>query len=868
MAAKVKHVVPGTKAASPQSRTLDKIMSVASAAKFSSKPPAEPPTKPNAKPGDPATRKANLKPTVNAVTHLVATVTTTKVRAPAAQPGLTEVERRLSDYAVRYEKKADGKAGVQKFGDFIRAGVTGYGDHQFRNIGESRQALDSLKVQVRSRKLTQAQADKASNEVLKKFSVEEVRVTKAQAENAEVGKSMHGAGRVVVVGVSAAVATVGGGGVNVVAGAAAAVAAGSVYDAITVADQGKSVIAPQLDGGTSVGGLLVQSAKGKKLSASDVARGVIGTATDAVNGAAGAHGIFTARVKQLAVQHSAAQAGRRATGFALGVAAVKAGAVNNLGQTAANAGMKTLEIASNASLTGEKKTQMASENLIRTVMQLPGQLGTGAVSNLLGPVARISNKGADAILQFALNGMTNVAQSSITNFVDGKGFKLSKADLAAALVSSSGAAIQNLTRRVPQRSASEVLAHVGTMHPYEGAALAAIPHHADGTTVVIGKWADKPLGGGSGPRVVHLDRLNSTQELWAGADALIAGSEAKPPFHVYRTFEHPLTGERMAIKTNLVAVHAIGQRDQTAMDKLTKKAGLSESIPVRPLVDESPSNLLPRSHADRGASALLRTAAWALRGAGVVPNNKLGLPSEWLSHFLAGSGTPKVMSQKQVAAMFDNLSEIDALKLNAHASKSLHAEIASQRAKGLLTGKLEINTSSTSDLIFRATEKGGWGNVLGSFHAAVSYKGSWKVGVDGNVYFKGDQRFLVQDRYNWEAKEFNGSTGTAPIPGLSSLPGVAFLLLPNRYLKAFSYGPDGALVRKSPQATESTEVKKGGATDFLMRPDARQSAEFGGRLTDGMLAQLQMVQGGAQPFWTFGLSPSKRVELSWNPADQ
>lgn len=837
MVDKLKSAAPIDRVASTQTKALNNMLAAANAPK--PKPAPKPAPKPEPKP-EPK-RKTNPKPSAVAI----AASPPSKPRAAAAQPTLAQSEQRLSHYAKQYEEKADGKAGIQKLGDFFRKGVTGYGDHQFRNIGESQKALTSLKQQVRSGKLTQAQADSASSVVLKKFSVEEARVTKAQAQNAEIGKAVHGAGRVVVVGGSAVAATVAGGGVNVVAGAAAAAAAGSVYDAVTVADQGRSVIAPQLDASNSVGGLGMRAAKGKKVNGGDVARALMGTATDGVNGAFGAQGVISSKVKQLVVQQVAAQSGRQATRMALGFASVKAGAVNTLWQTGAATGMKTLEIAGNTSLTGTQKNEMASENAVRTLAHLPGQLMMGGVSSQLGPLAQLKSKPADAVLQFALDGMTNVAQTSISNKIDGKGFKLSKADLAAAFTQSGGGAIQNIAQRIPQRTAQQVLSHVGTMHPYEGAALTEIPHHAEGTTVVVGSWP-KALDAVHGQRVVHMNQIVGTTGLWPNQGPLLVGAAAAFPLHVYRTFTHPLTGQRMAIKTNVDAVQAMGQRDQAAMDKLTQKAGLSQAIPVRPLIDETPSNLLPKTLDDRAALAMLRTAVAGVQGVGTVaPQSKLARPGEWLSHFLAGSGEPKVMSQKQVASMMEALPEGATSRLEENTSQSLRAEIATQTAKGLTQGSIEI---VTPDIVIQASGKDGWVNVVGSFHASVSCRGQWALGADGGVYYKGENRVLVQDRYNWEAPEFNGFRATSSIPGLEAVPATLKKVLPDSYLKAFAQGAEPTVTRKG--------------------PDARTSGQFGVALKDAMLAHLQMLQGGAQPFWTFGLGPVTRSEVNWKPPVQ
>lgn len=841
MVVKIKSAAPIDPFASTQTKALNNMAAAANARK----PKPDPKRKTTPEPKRSGTAKTNTNTDTKPGASAIAASRPLKPRAPATQPTLAQSEQRLSHYAKQYEQKADGKAGIQKLGDFFRKGITGYGDHQFKNIGESQKALASLKQQVRVGKLSQAQADSASRVVLKKFGAEEARVTKAQAQNAEIGKAVHGAGRVVVVSGSAAVATVAGGGVNVVAGTIAAAAAGSAYDAITVAAQGRSVIAPRLEAANSLGGVAMRAVQGKAVNRVDVTRAFTGTATDAVNGVFAGRGVITSKAAQLAAQQIAAQSGKQAGRFALGLASAKAGAVNTVWQTGAATGMQTLEIAGNTSLTHEQKKKMASENALKALSQLPGQLVTGGVSGHLGVSAQFKIKPVDALFQFALDGGTNVVQTSISNKINGKGFKLSQADLAAAFVQSGGGAIQNVAQRIPQRSAQEVLTHLGTMHPYEGTTLTKIPDHKKGTTVIVGEWPFGPHAtetkavvrtGAGTPN----DPLIGTFHLWTDANALPvgAGAQQSGPLHVYRTFTQPLTGQRMAIKTNLNKLHAMGQRDQAVLDKLTQKAGLTASIPMKPLVDETPTHVLAPSKDDVAALSIMRLAAAGARGIGKVHTlTDLAVPGEWLGHFLAGSGTPKVMTEKQVEFMLDHMSVRE--WSDAHEElQTLQPVIAKLMAKGATKGKLEC---TASDTVKSATTEGGWYLALGSFHMSTAFKGTWEVGANGGVEFKGEKRYLVQDRYNWEAKEFNGQESTQPI---ARLPQVLVRSLPKSYLKAFLVPGNDTAHRGAVLVGKS---------------------DHPAQINDALFAQLQMVRGGAQPFWTFGLSAATAVKVTWLP---
>ena len=289
---------------------------------------------------------------------------------------LAQAEKRLNDYSSQYEKKAEGKSGVQKAMDGVRKITNeGYGDDQFKNIGKSKDELAALKNKVRDGSMTQAQADNASLAIVKKFNTEEKRVTKEQGNNAEMGKAVHGAGRVVVVGGSAVLATAASGG-NIFVGAAAAAGAGSLYDAASEADKGTSAISPKLDNSNSLGGVAVKAFRGEKVNGGDVARGAFGTATDGMSGLFGGNNMVASNAVQAVVQQAALKTGTQATRNQLAKAVVIATTKNMVVQTGAELGLKTTGIAIDTSLTDKQKRDMASQNAIQTVSRLPVQLVT------------------------------------------------------------------------------------------------------------------------------------------------------------------------------------------------------------------------------------------------------------------------------------------------------------------------------------------------------------------------------------------------------------------------------------------------------------------------------------------------------------
>jgi hypothetical protein len=795
---------------------------------------------------------------------------------------LDAVEQSVDSFAQAYGAQADGKAGIQKAMDWGRQAFNeGYGDDQFKNIGHTREALGDLRQRLGSGKISQADARDELAQIQSNFSTEAHRVSAAQANNAQIGQAVHGAGRVGVVTLAGLGATAASGG-NVLVGFAAGAGAGSVYDAVTVADQGSSAIAPKLDGNQSIGGVAARSLKGEQVNAGDWMRGGFGTLTDSASGAFAGQGMLSSKAAQLGAQQVAAQSGTQASRLALGQAAAKANLLNTVAQTGTNYGIQTLGTAADPSLSTRQKQQQIGQNTLQTAVHLPTQLAFGAVSSHVGVSTQLENKLLDTGLQFGLDGTTNLAQTSLDNALGGEGLGLSQADIAAAAVQAAPGAVQNIAQRVPLRSQQAVLDHLGTMHPYSGAALGSVPAHADGSTAIVGPLMNLQLDGSSDSvTLLHASQeQRSTPALWQGGgrsviESRIAGDTAiNDPVHIYRTFYHPLTKQRMVLAMDLNRTPTVGLRDQAAMDSLMKQNGLTETtLPVKNLIDETPSNVLPQTSADAQALLILRAASGGgqLMGAArftplpasleqsidsrlasvgnaadpdrafeqhPIESLRDGAPgianaSGWMQHFLQGSGTPKIMNTGQVAQavpawvgdMSNPLTPARQRSAKLDPQSVLALKIEAQLENGATQGHVE---GYSPDKVYPM--EGGWFNALGSAHLTAVYKGDWSVDAnDGSVRFQGERRWLIQDRYNWATPEFNGSSKTATADGV---PAVIVSLLPDSYQEAFK-------------------------------------PEFPGwhqEITDGMFGHLQMLQGGAQPFWTFGLGAPEAVDERWMPA--
>jgi hypothetical protein len=314
--------------------------------------------------------------------------------------------------------------------------------------------------------------------------------------------------------------------------------------------------------------------------------------------------------------------------------------------------------------------------------------------------------------------------------------------------------------------------------------------------------------------------------------------------HVYRTFEHPISKEKLLVETTLEQPHGIGRANTQALERLLEDAGLNVPAPVIALVDETPVNVLPATFDDQVALFELRAATLVARQASLVPTNdsfrhmelgSLATSSEWLHHYLAGSGQPKLMSAHQVSealqgnvpgdGLVDSLNTFGELSLarrGLSVEDAVGAHISAQRAEGATRGEVQ---GITQDKVFTAGFSDGWYHAIGSAHVFGVYKGKWQDNGDGLVQFTGERQWLVQDRYNWAAPDFNGCSFTGVVP---PLPKQLQRALPQSYKDAFG--------------SESHT----GDLD----------------LHDAMFAHLQMLEGGAKPFWTFGLSTPQSVDVT------
>jgi hypothetical protein len=765
---------------------------------------------------------------------------------------LAAFDAEVDRFESEYEAQADGKAGIQKGMDAVRslfnrgADGEGYGDDQFKNIADTQHGLDQLKADVQSGRLGGQQAQQALAQLRQRFRGEADRVEQAQAGNARVGQAVHGAGRIVAVGAAGIAGTVAGGGGNVVAGVAAAVAAGSAYDALTVgagaADNrlgngGNTAISPRLNTNQSVGGLTAGALAGQQVEAKDVVRAGVGTVLDGVSGFGASNGVKTA---QAAI---AAANGAKQVAQAAATASVKTG----LQERAATLVVQTVGTAIDPSLNAEQKSLVIVQQGKEAGVQSALDLFFGAGSSAAGAVVKPASMLLDGVTQLGIDGVSNLGQAITSNVLANKGPELSPEQQVTAIVLGLQGAMHNIAQRGgPPQDAS--LQH--GMNPYNGRALKQVPGHDDGFAVVFGDTANLRADPEATFETVDLAITNrGTDALWPDNGNLyqplqtLQAAHPDQTLHVYRAFEQPISKEKLLLETTLEQPHGIGDANTQALERLLKDAGFDVPTSVPPVVDETPVNVLPTTMEDRIALFELRTASLIGKHASLLPTNnsfrrreldRLSTPSTWLHHYLSGSGQAKLMTAPQVEKALpatlsvDNWvntlrsrSELWLIEKGLSVEHAIGANLLAQRAEGATQGEVQ---GITADHVFRADVKE-WSNTIGFAHVLGVYKGHWQDVGDGGVRFTGERRWLVQDRYNWSAPDFNGRSTADALP---TLPRPLLQALPQSYREAFGEG-----------------VHTGSL-----------------HLNDAMFAHLQMVEGGAQPFWTFGLSGPQKMDVT------
>jgi hypothetical protein len=374
------------------------------------------------------------------------------MRSTESTRDIESFDAEVNAFAHDYEAKAEGKAGIQKGLDAVRTLFNrgedgrGYGDDQWKNIANTQQRIAELETGLQSGRSSGEQAQQQLSQLRQDFSGEAQRVDEAQQGNARIGQAVHGAGRMAVVGAAGMLGSVAGGGINPITGAAAGMAAGSAYDALTVAagqadkqlgNGSNTGIAPCLDTRQSVGGLAAGSLAGKKVKARDIVQALVGSTLDAVSAGYAGQGIKLARTSIATAQ------GARQTAQAAVTASVKTG----LQESAATLGVQTVGTAIDPTLGAGQKRERIVQQGEQAIRQLPGQLVFGAASSATGAVLQPVNQLLDGVAEIGIDGVSNLGEASVGNVLSGEGAALTTEQMVTAAVLGSSGAMHNVLQR-------------------------------------------------------------------------------------------------------------------------------------------------------------------------------------------------------------------------------------------------------------------------------------------------------------------------------------------------------------------------------------------------------------------------------------
>jgi uncharacterized protein YjbI with pentapeptide repeats/bisphosphoglycerate-dependent phosphoglycerate mutase len=395
---------------------------------------------------------------------------------------LTRFESQVNRFASEYGERAEGKAGIQKAMDFGRQIFNGgYGDDQFKNIGQTQEGLKQLRDDVQAGRLDAGQAQQQLQALQQKFEVTASDVSHAQTKNAEMGQLVHDTTRAVVVGgagfVAGSAGFAAGMGVGsvpgaVVAGAAGATAAANAFDAVSKGAQeldkklgngakdGQPGFAPELNTKGSLAGLASNALAGERISGKDVLNTAVTSTLDAAGGAwAGkiihsTHGAFAAA--HVTAQQAARQSGLgaaqsatvQATNTALAGEVAKVGASHAVGQSGTELLIKNAGTMADPSLNAQQRNEQVLANTKDSALQLPGRVVFGAAGSAAAGI-KPANVLADAATQWGIPSTAAAGQAFVGNGLTGQGWRLDDKDLVQASLFGASGAARNFALRTP-----------------------------------------------------------------------------------------------------------------------------------------------------------------------------------------------------------------------------------------------------------------------------------------------------------------------------------------------------------------------------------------------------------------------------------
>jgi hypothetical protein len=395
---------------------------------------------------------------------------------------LTRFESQVNRFASEYGERAEGKAGIQKAMDFGRQIFnSGYGDDQFKNIGQTQEGLKQLRADVQAGRLDAGQVQQQLQALKQNFEAAASKVDKAQAHNAEIGQLVHDTTRAVVVGgagfLAGGAGFAAGMGVGsvpgaVVAGAAGATAAANAFDAVSKgaqefdkklgngAQDGQPGFAPELNTKGSLAGLASNALAGEHISGKDVLNTAVTSTLDAAGGAWAGKIVHSTQGAFAAAHVTAQQAARQsglsaaqsatvqATNTTLAGEAAKVSATHAVGQSGTELLIKNAGTMADPSLNAQQRNEQVLANTKDSALQLPGRVVFGAAGSAAAGI-KPANMLADAATQWGISSTAAAGQTFVGNGLTGQGWQLDDKDVVQASLFGVFSTVRNYSLRTP-----------------------------------------------------------------------------------------------------------------------------------------------------------------------------------------------------------------------------------------------------------------------------------------------------------------------------------------------------------------------------------------------------------------------------------
>jgi hypothetical protein len=398
------------------------------------------------------------------------------------------------------------------------------------------------------------------------------------------------------------------------------------------------------------------------------------------------------------------------------------------------------------------------------------------------------------------------------------------------------------------------------MNPYIGSSVSQLPKNANTIAVVLGDLRGLTRLNSGAENMVPIPLplpQRSTESVWRGEgrnaiDQTIrrlndeSGPTSNAEVQIFRRFMHPLTKRFEFLPLTISSEIRLDSAAQRIYSTLLPEKYVGQLLPS--VVDETPTNVLSPTNVDKAALRLQRLVVTSALIWGAMKDARLENGSKFLSHFLAGSGDPIKISPRDMQSvisdflpgiktlMYPGTDPIEYRLRNSFPSLSVQGVVGDAIRREIASGRTSGSVSVVSDDVVNSTGAR-YALALGDAHFQTAYSGNWSLNKHGLVSFRGDRQWMVADRYNWGVADFNGLDTSSVI----QMPNAFVSSLPQAYRDAF--------------VVRSGDGNRG--TDQGFDPSKYH-------VSNALWGYLQMLKGGAQPFWSVGVTKPERIDVTWD----